>query len=407
MAPGEAGREAVREGRGGSKLRTLIINSYAGSLLIAAKQEGATVIASLEDKGYGIGCQRLNFPKERYVDEAPWDENLLDGSKLEQGICLAHPPCSCFSIQGANANPETRGLKSPAFACTKRAISYALELNVKGLAVESVVPTLEGARSYHDKVAEEYGYRLYRILLNAITFGVPQWRPRFWCLFIRKDAAPEKIWLHHRPKFRTVGETLEGIKPGDTIPGVERDFQKWTERLKEHGISLKRVLAQDACGSIPWLAARHLGWTEGETSKSKVEYRFVEKYGFSKFSSAWSIKLNPGGFTPTLMATSNWWVDDRPLTRPEYCALAGFPTSYKFDKPRETQAYLSRGVAPPVARWIYRQLVMNLEGTFKPSQVQQVTDQAVHLGPGEVADFRVSRKELKQKKLFDLHRESL
>lgn len=347
----------------------------------------------------------MNYPNENYVDSHPWP--TLIEAETEQAICLAHPPCSCFSIQGANSNPAMRGVDSEAFQCTRKAISYAMRARVKALAVESVPATLEGAREYHDEVAAEHGYHCYRILLNAISFGVPQWRPRFWCLFVRKDAAPAKFWLHHSPVYRTVGEVLEGVTPADTIPGVERDYQKWKERLAAKGISLANVLAQEGSGSIPWLAAKFLGWTDGQTCKSKVEYRFVEEYGFSKFSSAWSLRLNPGGFTPTLMATSNWWLGDRTLTRPEYCAIGGFPTDYRFDKPRETQAYISRGVAPPVARWVLRQVLTHLDSSFDPSEVQAVTDKYIELAPGDTADFRVFRKELKQKQLFDLHRREI
>lgn len=385
-------------------MRALVINSYAGSLLIAVKQEGLKVIASLEDSAYGIASQKLNYPHERYVDAHPWPD--LFRETLEESIAIAHPPCSCFSIQGANADPATRGVDSEAFACTKKATEYALGLGVKALAVESVPATLEGARAYHDQVAAQFGYRPYRILLNAITFGVPQWRPRFWLLYVRQDF-PEKLFLHHRPVYRTVGETLEGVVPGDTIPGVERDYQKWKERLAVHHIDLERVLDQEnPYGSVPYLVARYLGWEIGG-SKSAVEYKFVEQYGFSKFSSVWSIQLNSGGFTPTLMATSNWWLNGRPLTRPEYCAIGGFPTTYKFDKPRETQAYLSRGVAPPVARWVIRQIVNHVEGRVDLDAVQQVTDQALLAEPGSTSDFRVSRKELKQRKLFELHRSDL
>lgn len=385
----------------GSKMNCLIINSYAGSLLVAAKQEGLRVIASMEDAGYGIGSQKLNFPNEVYVDKEPWPESLGD---LTDAIAIMHPPCSCFSLQGSNANPVTRGTDSEAFKCTRKAVSYVMERSIKGFAIESVPATLEGARSYHNEMASKHGYNIYRVLLNAVTFGVPQWRTRFWAIFIRKDAASEKMWFHHRPVYRTVGEVLESVKPTDVIPGVERDYQKWRERLSTHNIPLDRVLNQEnAYGSVPYLSARYLGWDLGG-SKSAVEYKFVEQYHFSKFSSAWSIQLNPGGFTPTLMATSGWWLDGRPLTRSEYCAIAGFPTDYRFDKPREIQAYLSRGVAPPVARWIIQQLMAHLNQTFKPVDVHAVTDKYVQASPGETVDFRVSKKELKQKQLFDLHR---
>jgi hypothetical protein len=102
------------------------------------------------------------------------------------------------------------------------------------------------------------------------------------------------------------------------------------------------------------------------------------------------------------MATSHWWYQGRPLTKPEYLALAGFPTEYQIEKPRDTTAYLSRGVAPPVASWILGEVERNLNGDL-PVQ-QAYTDQVAILKPDETADFRVRKADLKQMKLFNLHR---
>lgn len=385
---------------GGKNLKILLINSYAGSLLVAAKAVGATVLASLEDTGYGIGCQRLNYPGETYVDKLPWPE---PGPSLRDVIALAHPPCACFSVQGANADPATRGVDSPKFKCTRQAVEYALAHGVAALAVESVLGTLEGARAYHDQVAARYGYHLYRIIQNAITFGVPQWRVRFWAIFVRRGVGKDaRLWLRHRPCFRTVGEVLDGVRPGAELVCVRQEFDKWHTRLAAVNVNLTRALAADTYGSAPYLAARALGW-ERKGSKSELEYKFVKTFGFSKFSSAWPIKLDPGGFAPVLMATSHWWTEGRPLTQPEYCALAGFPPDWKFDRPREVQAYLSRGVAPPVARWILEQVCAHLAGDYKQGATQLATDQVHALAPGETADLRVAKRELKQRRLFNLH----
>jgi site-specific DNA-cytosine methylase len=382
-------------------MKILLINSYAGSLLIASKQEGHEIIASLEDKGYGLECQRLNYPDVDYVSKPPWPD-----LNLEEAICLGHPPCSCFSNQ--NCSKERRGLDSEAFKSSRMAIEYALERRVKGLAIESVTATLEGARSYHDEVAEDYGYHLYRVLQNAISFGLPQWRPRFWAIFVRKNLGlPDKMWFHHKPVFRTVGECLEGVEPGETIRGAETYYQKNIRKFAEKGLDLKEILGQeDVYSNVAFLAARYLGMTDPGMSRTTAELKFRAQYGVpTGFHVSWLCTINPGGFTGVIMSDSHWCLGDRLLTRPEYCAIAGFPPDYKFDKLNEARAYLSRGVAPPVARWVLRQVVTHLEQTFDPSKVTAITDRYVEAAPGEVVDFRVSKSELKQMKLFDLDRE--
>ncbi len=386
-------------------MKTLLINSYAGSLLIAAKQEGMEILGSFEDKGYGLGCQRLNYPEVAYTAAPPWPD--LD---LSDAISLQHPPCSCFSVQGGGAlDKSKRGIHSEAFASSRRAIEYALNGRVKGLAVESVTATLEGARSYHDEVAEDYGYHLYRVLQNAISFGLPQWRPRFWAIFVRKNLGlPEKMWFHHQPVFRTVGECLEGVTPGESIRGAQTYYDKNLKRFAEKGLDLRKILGQDGLYSnVAYLAARYLNLVDAGMSRTAAELKFRALYGIpTGFHVSWLCTLNPGGFTGTVMSDSHWCLGDRLLTKPEYCAIAGFPPDYKFDKPNEARAYLSRGVAPPVARWILQQVVTHLEQKFDPSLVTAITDKYLEASPGETVDFRVSKAELKQMKLFDLDREA-
>ena len=368
----------------------IAINTYAGSLLVAAKRHGSDIVMSLEDHGYGVGCQRMNFPRLNIFSEPPWPT-----PNLSETIAIAHPPCACFSAQACGQKPkEARGVNSDYFLSTKMAIEHALSLNVPALAVESVVATLEGARPYHDEVAERFGYNLYRIIQNAITFGLPQWRPRFWAIFMKRPN--ERFIVHHRPVYRSVGEVLQDVVPGAGVPTVQQYFNRYKQNLAEKGLDIHRVL-QEGNGYFPELIARFNGewdWT------MDLGYSIAEQYGITSFSSAWPIQLDPGGMTHTLMRTSHWWYQGRPLTAPEYNALAGFPRGYAFDKPQEQLDYLSRGVAPPVAEWILDEVERNLDGAI-PDQ-EAVTDQVALLKPGETADLRISKLGLRQMKLFNL-----
>lgn len=374
----------------------LLINSYAGSLMIAAKKEKMNVLASLEDKGYGIGSQKLNYPKENYIDAAPWPH---PGRDLSNVVTLAHPPCACFSVQGAQSkNPKTRGLGSDHFKSSRLAIEFALQHRTAALAVESVMGTLEGARVYHDRVAKKYGYRLYRVLQNAITFGVPQWRQRFWLIMIREDLARPKLWLQHSYKLRSIGESLQGVKPGEENWYVRREFDKITKRVRDHGVTklqLEKILDGDfGYGNLPMLVARARGL---EHKHGKV-YDVCRKFGITTFSSSWPLILHPDGFTPAVMCTSHFWYQGRPLTMPEYNVVAGFPASYQFHTPKFQQCLLSRGVAPPVARWVLQQVRHNLNGWQPKGTVG--ADHTAALESGEVADFRIKRGEIRQRRLF-------
>jgi hypothetical protein len=183
---------------------------------------------------------------------------------------------------------------------------------------------------------------------------------------------------------------------------VSHGFDLYTRKLSEHGIKLTDVL-ETGVGSVPYLVAKYMKFAdEANMTKNQAEYEAAHRYNFTTFSSAWPLQLDPGGFSPTLMATSHWYYNGRPLTIPEYNVIAGFPADYKFDRPREITAYLSRGIAPPVGEWILGEIERNLDGEL-PIQ-QAYTDMVAILKPDDVADFRVRRGDLKQRKLFNLHR---
>jgi site-specific DNA-cytosine methylase len=366
--------------------RVVIINGYAGSLTVAATAGGYQILASLEDHGYGLDAQRANFPHLTYVDALPWPYANLSGCMV-----IAHPPCAAFSAQNNSAN---KGTSSTHFDCTRRVVDYAAQGQADAIMVESVTGAYEGARAFYDEWSAAHHYNLYRVLQNACTFGVPQWRPRYWTVLIRRDACIHPLGyfiLKHTRKYMTLGEALGAGIPGPANEYTERYWARQVEGLKRGGMSGEQIstLVNDSSG--------HLGRVLAELCELDIQAA-KQKFSISSFDSHVFTMLPVDGFAHTVMCVSNWLWLGRPVNMPEMNVIAGFPADYKFPRPREQKCYLSKGVAPPVARWLLDQVRDNLDGAvdLERGQFQHL----YILKPGETADLRVKRAQALERELF-------
>ncbi len=368
-------------------LNVLIINSYAGSLTVGmhtseAATRGLTVRGIYEDAGFGLSVQRANFPHlaglmRETTRDWPAHPDLTDT------IVLAHPPCSAFSSQTPKAK---KGVESDAFACTKRVLRYAMQGKAPAIAVESVPATLAGGAVVHERYAQRYGYHLYRVLQNAVSFGVPQWRPRFWAVFVRKDAAAQGMyWAIPRPaRYTTVRDVLEDAEPGPVLPAVQRHFDRQLQELESLlGWSAARTASLLAAnfGRLHSILASVLGIPASAAR---------ERYCTPKGHDSWVLRaLDPDGFTPTLLLDSHWCYRGRPVSIAEYNALMGFPRDYVY-APHDLvhqRKYLSKGVCPPVAAWVLDTIVAHLEGRSPARTAEAVL-------PGDTVNFNLKRKDV-------------
>lgn len=379
-----------------TKKPVLIINSYAGSLLIAAKAKRHPIVGSFEDAGYGIGIQQHNYPKLTYVSTyAAWPRK----PDLRGHIVLAHPPCAAFSMMTIG-NKEKSGVDAAKFQCTRQVLDYALGGNCDALAVESVVRALAGAWQVHEDAAKKYGYDVYRVLQNSVTFGTPQWRPRFWALFVKKRLLRDgRLRLHHSPERTVVGQLLtDGDDPVN--PTLARKYEEQIARLKkDFGATFAReVLAgHHGFGSLATILLKHERKKNPKTTKQVLDMSHAHCV-WGKYMSQSLRLLDPQSYCPTLLNHSFWAVPGRPVTDREYQRIMGFPDDYVFPEreAKDLRAYLSRGVCPPVAAWVLTQLQENivrphayhytrkLNGELKP--------ESFILNPGNTANVCLSYK---------------
>lgn len=383
-----------------AKPDVLIINSYAGSLTIAAHQSKHRIIGSYEDSGYGLPVQKENFPKLEYRDTtADWPEK----NNLKDAIVLAHPPCSAFSqLTPRYLNQVSlHGVDSDAFACTKLVLDYAMKHKAMAIAVESVVPALAGAEGVHREYADKYGYTFHRILQNAATFGVPQWRSRFWVIFVRKGVLPKgTMHIHHAPEpVMNVESVL--LKRGEVDEYDVHRMARQVELVKQRWGApfLKQLMSGKAgIGNMPELLERKLK-EDGElkTVKTKKtvngkQYEpgsrgaIAKEFCLGPFFSNTLRVLDPKLLAPVVLGNSWWMTEGRNLFREEYKALMGFPVNYKFPGKhvKKFREYLSKGVCPPVARWILEQVTANVTG--------KTHAKAVPVGSGEVLNIIPKRR---------------
>lgn len=359
--------------------QTLIINSYAGSLVLGAERARVSATRSLEDSGYGADIQAENFPDLKIVPKRDsWQDSWPTGR-----VVIAHPPCAAFSIANPGKSRKVRGTKADKFQCTVDVINYALGNRAIALMIESVVPAMIGAAEIHEALADRYGYMLIRVLQNAASFGVPQWRPRFWAVFLDKAKFPKRVPIGLNHKFKTLGKMADETLPiGSASERDRRDKAKQTDLLKRGGFSaedITRIYSGEETGRIARVMMRMFPERLATMEQRDVEKAYC-RYG--SFSSNTMRILDPEGFAPVLLFNSFWLMMGRLLTVGEHKAIMGYPRGYKMP-PKRYMEFLSRGVCPPVAEWLLRWVHSLLDGSYDGARFwfERIV---MH---GEIADF--------------------
>lgn len=374
-----------------SRPSVLALNSYAGSLLLAAKALKLDIVGSYEDVGFGLEWQRTNFPhlEGRFASHR---DQWPTRPRLDETVVVAHPPCAAFSTQ--NSKGKTRGADSAHFACTLDVMRYAFEGKAPALLVESVPGALEGGAEYRNALAAQFKYRVFHVLQNAATFGLPQWRPRYWAVFLRSDQA-KRLTLAHAPQFAPAGPFFDAVPPGDPDPNLVEWIAYQRKLLKLRKVSDEEIdMLMCSPGRLPHKIRKHLGlelldacrrYCVDATCPAHKTDRSPGWMKGSPFVSHTVYELDPAGPSPSILWDSWWTRNGVSVTPAQYRAAGGFPTDYKLDM--KYRMWLSKGVAPPVAAWLLDQVLRTLEG--KANDGPEVR----HADAGEVLDFTLTKKQ--------------
>jgi site-specific DNA-cytosine methylase len=391
-------------------MKTLIVNTYAGSLLLGADQvRDAQIIGSYEDVGFGAMMPKANRARFTELDPSfEFVDHLKDwpDQDLTDAVVLAHPPCAAFSQQ--NTSAAKRGVNTDAFECTRKVLRYSMSNGAAGIAIESVPGALFGAWDVYDEMAERGGYHVYRILKNSIIFGVPQFRERFWAVLIRKGAAEANMKWSCSPVIRNISQTVDHLLPG--TPVGKSKGQTLDDAVS---VFVKQLTTGPCrCGAVHGFdeAALRAAGLAHQSGHKRAGFAKLISPGFfpgedhkkvcrvhvSPFTSGQPSVLAEGGFAPVLLGSSLWVYRGRVMPEEGYKAIMGFPPDYIFPDGAvraHIRTFLSKGVCPPVATWILANVRSHLG---VPTQVEtnqpKVHDKLVE--PGRIASFRPSKETL-------------
>jgi DNA (cytosine-5)-methyltransferase 1 len=311
-----------------AELTCLEICAGGGGQSRGLESAGFTHVGAVEIDSDAAETLRINRPNWDVIEG---DVRDLDGAQYHGVDLLAGGvPCPPFSIAGKQLGADDdRDLFPEALRLVREAGPAAVMLeNVRGLASSRFA-------NYRQQVLDELenlGYECHWQVLNACEFGVPQLRPRFVLVAIKRRYASHFEWPAPLSKPPTVGEVLHNLMAERGWPGADA----WAGR------------ANGVAPTVVGGSRKHGGPDLGPT-RARADWKRLGVDGLG-------IADKPPGPTDP--------VDLLPrLTSRMVARIQGFDDHWRFAG-RKTSAYRQIGNAfpPPVAHSIGEQIKAALEG---------------------------------------------
>ena len=318
--------------------------SGAGGFHLGIEWGGFRVAVATDIEPTSEQTHKCNWPELPFIlkdiRKISPEELTASAKGKKPELIFGGPPCQGFSTIGSKCSADPRNQLFDAYAKLVNSLSPKCVLieNVK-----SMVTMYKGQYAeYIIKTFSELGYRVYRKILNAADYGIPQNRYRvfFFCTKLKHPFAFPKPT--HGPEngykpYETVGKhIMDLISKGDEING--HIVLNHSEKV------LKRYRLIPEGGRLP---SPHELPAEIRRKNFGNTYKRLH-------SDSPSLTLVPGNNAfpvhPTL---------DRSLTPREAARLQSFPDSFSFIGDRRRQCILVGNAVPPVLGKVLGQSIIS------------------------------------------------
>lgn len=234
------------------KYRVLDTFAGAGGFSLGFEMAGATIVGAIEQDEWATDTFKANHPDTLVIKSKLED---LDNSYLKNNfqnidILLGGPPCQGFSI----ANKKNGDPKDPRNSLFQEFLRVAQVLQPK-IAIMENVPNLLNAKTA-DKIPvieiieselRELGYFVYKKILEAQNFGVPQIRKRLFVIASKYELQNPFPEATHSP------DVTSGLKPyltlwdaiSDLPPILAREGSEISEYTLEPLTDYQKTLRQN------------------------------------------------------------------------------------------------------------------------------------------------------------------
>jgi len=243
----------------------------------------------------------------------------ISGIKGDVDLIIAGPPCQAFSIMG-----KRQAMNDPRGKLTIKYFELVAGLRPKAFLFENVPGLLNvnGGADFNNLltyIKTVTGYDTYKTTLNAVKFGVPQYRERLFIVGFREDVDSQKFSFPTKPTGRYAKQLPPEVPSWMALDGVEG--------LPNHEI---RVHTDN-------VRKRFAALAQGERDRGS----YSDKLKPEEPSGTVLIGSSAGGARPHIHP-----YEPRVLTVREAARLQSFPDWYEFCGSR-TEQYRQVGNAVP------------------------------------------------------------
>lgn len=180
-----------------------VVDLFAGAGLFshAFAVEGFTIVQAIEANRDATATYALNLGSDHLVHA----DITKVAPSVPCDVLVAGPPCQGFSTLGA------RRLDDPRNKLSMEVVRFAKILNPSIVVIENVEAFLHS--EVHLRVRRAFarlGYGVLSYVLDAVDFGVPQYRARSFTVATRQSALPLE-GLRKRRVARTVQDAFAGL----------------------------------------------------------------------------------------------------------------------------------------------------------------------------------------------------
>lgn len=305
------------------KFTALELCAGGGGQALGLEMAGFQHAAAVEYEAQFCETLRANRPKWNVLNQDIRDLKASDFTGLD--LLAGGVPCPPFSIAGKQlGGDDERDMFPCAMALIKGAKPRAVLLeNVQGLASAK----FSEYRKNLERQLFKLGYQPEWRVLQAADFGVPQLRPRFVLVGLRKEDYERFLWPSPRFKRKIVGETLLDLMSSRGWQGAE----DWAKN------------ASDIAPTIVGGSKKHGGPDLGPT-RAKKQWRELGVDGMGIANEPPDSSFSSSGHPR--------------LTVRMVARIQGFPDSWTFEG-KKTIAYRQVGNAfpPPVAQAVGKAII--------------------------------------------------
>lgn len=344
-----------------------------------------------------IGPQRcFSYAWPDWLDQSPCtidyflNHHREDLASLRGTVDLiaGGPPCQGFSLAGRRNRKDSRNravhryfevvsLLQPPLLLIENVVGITVEFGKKARERSRRVPKGRPAKSYAVRIAEQLdtlGYEVQTAFIRALDFGIPQFRPRFILVGIRRDTLSdqrfriETLLGQHREAFLT-SKGLPSTRPvtvSQAISDLEtrgRDLVDCTDSPGFRQIAYtgprtayQKLLHGNLNGTAPnsMRLVNHRPETRKrfkeiqETCRRGVQLNVQdrERFGLKKVSTTPLDPNKPSHTLTTLPDDLLHYSEPRILTAREYARIQSFPDWYEFRGKYSTGGYLRKIECP-------------------------------------------------------------